>query len=214
MTEEQIIKAKVALRRIQSDKDIKQYKLQEYYECRRLALLLRLPFSIIKKHYSVGMAVNSIGLVSFHLSDVVPISRFLQRSDAPTFEKWLEINCPEEYERYKADTFGFLFGKFGTDLTHTDTAQKLIDEFDKYTWFKNEQERRYYFSGLLQAADIEAMDEFDLYGVVNAHSDSEMQDFKAELAEMQADYKKNPSTFFNPSCDAPAAAAESVMDVE
>jgi hypothetical protein len=102
----------------------------------------------------------------------------------------------------------FLFGT-NTELKHTDSTQRLYDEFDRFCWFKNEEERRYFFSSLLQDADIDSMNEFDLFGTGNngSHTAKEIADFKAELLEMQAEYLKHPDRFFHPSADADSTGA-------
>jgi hypothetical protein len=201
-------RAIVALRRLDSEKSIKKYKLDEHFANVRLALLLHLPYAVIKIHHNCRMSVcNETGLVRFQFPDgYIPIREYLKRNDSPTFESWLQEFHPEEFEKYKRDKIKFLFGDC-KDLKRTDAAQSLYDEFDRYTWFKNEQERRFYFSGLLADCDIAALDEFALFGSVGGHSAEEMQSFKAELLSMQKEYEQNPDRFFHPSVDLIAAHA-------
>jgi hypothetical protein len=195
-------RAIVALRRLESEKDIKRYKLNEHFQNVRLCLLLRLPYAVIKMHHNCRMSVcNETGLVRFQFPDeYIPIRRFLQRSDAPTFESWLQEFHPEEFEKYKRDKMRFLFGT-NTELKHTDAAQSLYDEFDRFCWFKNEEERRYFFSSLLDGVDVDALDEFGLFGSVGGHSQAEIDSFKSELLEMQKQYLECPESFFRPSDD-------------
>jgi hypothetical protein len=196
---------------LDSEKSIKKYKLDEHFQNVRLCLLLRLPYAVIKMHHNCRMSVcNETGLVRFQFPDeYIPIRRFLQRSDAPTFESWLQEFHPEEFEKYKRDKMRFLFGT-NTELKHTDAAQALYDEFDRYTWFKNEQERRFYFSGLLADCDIAALDEFALFGSVGGHSAEEMQSFKAELLSMQQAYAEHPEKFFHPDHNSTGAVPPAV----
>jgi hypothetical protein len=210
LTEEQKQKAVVALRKIQTEKDIKVFKLHEYYKCQRLALLLRIPFSIIKQHVAVRASVGENGLLKLELSQEIPINKYLQRDSKDTFEKWLEVNYPGEFAKLTADRFTYLFGYGATTLTYRDEVQKLVDEFDRFCWCRSEEERRFYFSSLLANCDIDGLDEFALFGSVNPpHSAEEISDFKAELKSMQADYLRNPDAFFHPSDDLIADAAAS-----
>jgi hypothetical protein len=128
----------------------------------------------------------------------IPIRRFLQRSDAPTFADWLQTFYPEDFKNYQRDPVKFKFGE-NAALTLTYECQRLMDEYDRDCWFKSEKERAYYFSSLLDGVDVAALDEFQLFGSVGGHSAEEMQDFKAELLSMQAAYKKNPGAYFNPT---------------
>lgn len=207
-------RAKVALMKIESQKNIKQYKLQEHFQNVRLSSLLRIPYTVIKQHNTTHMTVSPInGLMRFQLSDSIPIQKFLQRSDAPTFSEWLQEVHPEESEEYERDKIRFLFGDC-KELKRTDSTQKLLGEYDRARWYANENERRYYFSGLLADCDIAALDEFQLFGSVGGHTPEEISDFKSELLQMKMEYEANPSAFFNPVADAPAVPAESVMDAE
>jgi hypothetical protein len=199
-------KARLALMRLDAEKTVKECKLREYFKNQRLALLLRLPFSVVKAHNSTKMSVTESGLLSFKLSDEIPLSVYLERDNAPTFEKWLEKFYPEDFKRYQADKMRFLFGS-NTDLKHTDSTQRLYDEYDKFTWCRNEQERAYYFASLLDGVDVSALDEFALFGSVGGHTPQEISDFKAELISMQADYEKNPGAYFHPSADADSTGA-------
>jgi hypothetical protein len=97
-----------------------------------------------------------------------------------------------------ADRFGYLFGRGATSLTYRDEVQKLVDEFDRFTWYQSEKERRFYFSSLLADCDISAMDEFQLFGAVGSHSQQEISDFKEELEEMKTAYLQHPEKFFHP----------------
>jgi hypothetical protein len=208
LTDKQKEKAVIALRKIQTEKDIKVFKLHEYYKCQRLALLLRIPFSIIKQHVSTRAYVAENGLLGLEMSQEIPINKYLQRDSKDTFEKWLEVNYPQEFARYERDPFKFRFGS-NTALVFTDECQRLIDQYDRDCWCKNEEERRYFFSSLLDGVDIDSMDEFSLFGTGNngSHTAQEIADFKAELLDMQAAYLQHPDAFFHPSDDLIAAHA-------
>jgi hypothetical protein len=217
LTEEQKEKAVIALRKIECQKDVKAFKLAEYYRCVRLSTLLRLPFSVIKKHVSTRAYVAENGLLSLEMSQEIPINKYLLRDSKLTFETWLERFYPSEYERMTADRFGYLFGRGATSLTYTDHVQELIDQFDKFTWFKSEEERRYFFSSLLQDADIDSMNEFDLFGCADgSHSQAEIDSFKSELLEMQKQYLECPENFFHPdmadlNADAVTSGSDSIL---
>jgi hypothetical protein len=100
----------------------------------------------------------------------------------------------------------FLFGS-NTDLKHTDSAQKLYDEYDSFCWVRTEEMRRYYFSSLLANADIDSMGEFDLFGCADgSHTPHEVQDFKRELLNMKRAYNEHPEKFFHPADDLGADA--------
>jgi hypothetical protein len=202
-------RAEIALRRLESEKDIKRHKLNEHLQNVRLSLLLRLPYSVVKAHNNCHMSVSSVnGMVRMSFpDDYIPIRRFLQRSDSPTFAEWLQVNYPNEYERYRADKFTYLFGYGATTLKYRDAVQVLYDEFDKFTWYRTETERKYYFSSLLADCDVSALDEFALFGSVGGHSAEEIQIFKSELLSMQQEYLKHPDCFFHPSADADSTGA-------
>jgi hypothetical protein len=199
MDEHQKQRAIVALRRLESEKDIKRYKLNEHFQNVRLCLLLRIPYAVIKMHHNCRMSVcNETGLVRFQFPDeYIPIWEYLKRDDSPSFEQWLGEFHPEEFEEYKRDKIRFLFGT-NKELRRTDAAQGLYDEYEKFTWYQSEKERRYYFSGLLADCDISAMDEFQLFGAVGSHSQQEISDFKEELEEMKVAYLEHPEKFFHP----------------
>lgn len=206
MTEEQKEKAVIALRKIQTEKDIRTFKLHEYYRCQRLALLLRLPFSVIKRHVAVKAYVGENGLIRLQISDEIPINKYLLRDSKDTFEKWLEVNHPHEFARYQRDPIRFRFGT-NTALVFTDECQRLIDEYDSFCWFKSEKERRFYFASLLDGVDVSALDEFALFGSVGGHTPQEISDFKEELEEMKMEYLKHPDHFFHPSADSDSTGA-------
>jgi hypothetical protein len=199
-------KAVIALRKIECEKDVKTFKLHEYYRCQRLALLLRLPFSIIKQHVAVHASVGSNGLLRLEVSDEIPINEYLIRDSKDTFETWLKVNHPHEFARYQRDPIRFRFGT-NTALVFTDEMQKLVDEYDRFTWVQTEEMRRYYFSSLLADADIDSMNEFDLFGCADgSHTPQEVQDFKRELLNMKRAYNEHPEKFFHPADDLGADA--------
>jgi hypothetical protein len=199
-------RAEIALRRLESEKNIKRYKLNEHFQNVRLCLLLRIPYSIIKQHNNTRISVSPVnGMVGMSFpDDYIPIRRFLQRSDAPTFADWLAAHYPEEFEKYERDKMRFLFGT-NTELKHTDSTQRLYDEFDKFTWYRTETERKYYFSALLSGHDLTAFSEFDLFGSTG-HSVQEIEDFRQECISMQREYEQNPDRFFHPADDLGADA--------
>jgi hypothetical protein len=202
-------RAIIALRKVESQKDIKRYKLAEHLQNVRLSLLLRLPYSVVKAHNNCHMSVSSVnGMVRMSFpDDYIPIRRYLSRSDSPTFEKWLQTFHPDKFEEYQRDKMRFLFGS-NTALVFTDECQRLMDEYDCDCWVASEEMRRYYFSSLLADCDISSMDEFLLFGSVNPpHSQAEIDVFKAELTEMQTEYLKHPDRFFHPSADADSTGA-------
>jgi hypothetical protein len=202
-------RAEVALRRLDSEKSIKKYKLDEHFANVRLSLLLHLPYAVIKMHHNCRMSVcNETGLVRFQFpDDYISIREYLKRDDSPTFDEWLSVHYPEEFKRYQSDKFTYLFGYGATTLKYRDAVQVLYDEFDKFTLCRNEQERRYYFSSLLQDADIDSMNEFDLFGCADgSHSPQEVQDFKRELLDMKRAYNEHPERFFHPADDLGADA--------
>jgi hypothetical protein len=205
-------RAIIALRKVESQKDIKRYKLAEHLQNVRLSLLLRLPYSVVKAHNNCHMSVSSVnGMVRMSFpDDYIPIRRYLSRSDSPTFEKWLQTFHPDKFEEYQRDKMRFLFGT-NTELKHTDAAQKMYDEYDSYCWCRSEEERRYYFSGLLADCDIAALDEFALFGSVGGHSSEEIQSFKAELLSMQQTYAEHPEKFFHPDHDSNGADSPAAM---
>jgi hypothetical protein len=195
-------RAIIALRKVESQKDIKRYKLQEHLQNVRLSLLLRLPYSVVKAHNNCRMSVSSVnGMVRMEFPDgYIPIREYLKRDDSPTFPDWLSAHYPDKFEQYEKDHIRFLFGDC-KDLKRTDAAQALYDSYDSFCWVRSEEMRRYYFSSLLADADISSMDEFSLFGTVGGHSAEEIQSFKTELLSMQQEYLKHPDHFFNPAED-------------
>jgi hypothetical protein len=167
-----------------------------------------LPFSIIKRHVAVKASVGENGLLRLEVSNEIPINKYLLRDSKDTFERWLEVNHPQEFARYQRDPIRFRFGT-NTALVFTDECQRLIDEYDRDCWYKSESERAYYFSSLLQDADIDSMSEFDLFGCADgSHTPQEVEDFKAELLSMQKEYTEHPERYFHPDT-ADSVAADS-----
>jgi hypothetical protein len=153
-------RAKIALRKLDSQKSIKKFKLGEHFENVRLSILLRMPYTVIKKHNNCCMSVcNENGLVRMEFPDeYIPIRRFLQRSDSPTFAEWLQDFHQDKCERYQSDPIRFKFG-MNTSFTFTDECQRLMDEYDSFCWCRSEEMRRFYLSSLLADADIDSMSE-------------------------------------------------------
>lgn len=90
----------------------------------------------------------------------------------------------------------YLYKKGTFELT--EQGEALHREYDlSQHAFKNELERQYYFAHFLQGYDIASFSMFDCYGSKNAHTQAELEQFKKELLELQADFNQHKEKYYH-----------------
>jgi hypothetical protein len=134
------------------------------------------------------------------------INRFYPRyvDDIQPFNEWLSVNHPGQMALY--DKFNYLFWR-GFECERLLSAYATADELqtckdleEEYQQaqqsFKSEKERRYLFARFYVGFDFNSFSGFDFYGDTT-HTQAEIEQFRRECEEIQADFTKRSQVYFN-----------------
>ena len=198
-----IEKAKEVLLHKQIQDGIK--KMEYNLHCERVKDVTRLglPYKVIKEQ-------------SKHCIDKgeIPPNVFypLNKSMIQPFLEWLEQNHPDISKICKDDKnkwFNFIIDNSKAEPGQPTSLEKYFS--DDYIKLRNEYEdsckvfnndtsegiakRKYYMAHFLQGYDLDTFTLFDLLGVAKADSE-QVEGFRHELKELQADFEQNPQNYF------------------
>lgn len=207
-----IEQAQEVLRKKQYDDIMKRMKYHEHMENVKRVKETKVPFKIIQALYD-----------DKEFKELLP-NRFYPKShnNIQSFNKWIETAHPElvyifgtEQERKDgtgtqeqfSQRFEFMFDVKGKDKISlgrecwTPQYKALYEEYENSQQaFDNVSSEgiaksKYYMARFLQGYDFTTFSMFDFYGMMN-HTQQEVEQFRRECMELQADFEKNPQNYF------------------
>lgn len=191
---------KTALQRKKRDDMLKTLKLREHFERVRLAERLRIPYRVILDNHKDGIEADEQHINRYYPKNWQTITPFWE---------WLEHEKPGIYAEAQNDIFNFIYDS--SKATHfTDDGKPCTDDSccsEKYKelqeeWkisqenFTTAAERRYLFARFLMGYDFSTFGEFDFFGNRGKHTQAEIEQFKEECEQLQADFEANQQNYF------------------
>lgn len=219
-------KKEIAQKKI--DDMMKGLRYREHMDIVERVSITGLPFKVIKALFDEFHKQEH--------KEVLP-NKFYPRNhnNIADFREWLEQAHPElipifgtqqellerlkglpdsNNERFKQQ-MAFMYGS-STKLNEegwTPQYRALQEEYEQsQVSFSNDTQegiakRKYYMARFLQGYDFTTFSMFDFYGMMN-HTQQEVEQFRRECMELQADFEKNPQNYFTEYVPLPKARIE------
>ena len=172
----------------------KRLALSEHLENERLVEILHLPYRVIKEQ---GRLYQERG--------EMPPNQYYPKnwSTVTPFWEWVQYAHPELAPIFVQDSrfdecIKFMFNGMDNlgEENYTEHYKALRSEYEQaQRAFDDEGKRRYYLARFLQGYDFGSFTAFDFFGNTR-HSNKDVEVFRNECIELQADFEKNRDKYF------------------